>query len=168
MCNENKCAMLWLELQAEILLDELAGDMSSVWTPAKCHSSHWPGPSLSYNSGTHPMGKERRRPSWEKEGIKPTGLYCSTTTSLLWGACRPWSQGGLAGLYCRHRGLHLVLQTLVSGAVCDAAGCPPRAAGCHSRRMPTYGDEMQGRGVWWVVQRICQPLRDASDRSGNF
>lgn len=151
MCNENKCAMFWLELQAEILLEELAGNMSSIWTPTKCRSSLWPGPSFSYNSGTLPMGKERQNPSWEEEGIKPTALFCSTATSLLRVPVEPWSQGGLAGLYRRHRGLHLVLQPLVSGAFCDAAGCPPGAVGCHSGRMLMYGDA----GTWGVVG--CAP-----------
>lgn len=47
---------------------------------------------------------------------------------------RAWSQGGLPGLHHRHRGPDSVLQLSVSGTVCNATGCLPEAAGCHSGR----------------------------------
>lgn len=71
MCSENKYVLLWLELQAENLLDEPASDMSSVWTPTKWHLSLQPGLSFSYNFSILPSGKEVMASLLDERGSIP-------------------------------------------------------------------------------------------------
>lgn len=144
VCNENKCAILWLELQAEILLDELTSDMSSAWTPTKCRSSLRAGPSFSYNSSTLPVGKEPRASRRWDQTHRSSLLPSPSSVTGPYGA---WSRGGLAGLHHRHRGLGSALQPLAFCTVCDAAGCLPEAAGCHSGR----GCRDVGCGGLWTT-----------------
>lgn len=121
MHNENKRVMLGLELHAEILLDELASDMSSLLMPSKCHSSLQQDLSFPHTSGRLHMGKKRWTSSLGERWHQTHSCSTATTT----GVWRAWSQSVLAGLYRRQRGFNSVLQTLVLSTLSDAVGCPP-------------------------------------------
>lgn len=82
--------------------------------------------------------------------------------SSVTGPYRAWSRGGLAGLHHRHRGLGSALQPLVFCTVCNAAGCLPEAAGCHSGR----GCRDVGCGGLWTTS--ASPSGMSQTRQGTL
>lgn len=117
MCNENKCVILWLELQAEILLDKLTNDVLLVCTLTKSHSSLLLGPNLSCSPWVGSCGIP--------PGHQTHNFFLSCSHNSIMGPCNAWFLRDLAGLHHRCRGFDPVLQPVVSGSACGVPLCVP-------------------------------------------
>lgn len=138
MCNENKCVLLWLELQAEILLDKLTNDVFLLGALTKSHSSLWLGPNFSCS----PWVRSRGIPPGHQ--TPNSFLPCSHSSAM--GPCNAWFQRDLAGLHHRCGGFDSVLQLLVSGCAFNAPLCVPPRGSC-----VLLWKGRQGHGEQWVV-----------------
>lgn len=153
MCNENKCVILWLEVQAEIVLDKLTNDVLLVWTLTKSHSSLWLGLNFSCSSWARSRGIP--------PGHQTHSSFLPSSHNSVTGPCKAWPQGHLAGLHHGCRGFDSVVQPLVSGSLCDA----PLFV-CASLRQ--LGAALEGEaGTWSAVGCApCLPAHWGSLRHG--